>query len=483
MAQKIHVIFLILVRRMAQRPKERSSFSSEERSINESNLKYLSQIQNPSINKLISTLASDIPLDPIRIRQKLFGVSVPSFDEPRQEEALSESLSSSKKRIHRNIRCTTDPNLLSPQLSPDRQTNLPTNYLGSLFSPSVFKSPSSSVRYFTFEHHGDESTALATPSPHSRSLKESAIVVTETPRFDEKELYAVLCESKFLDSPRQLQLVPQTPVRDDIPNISIAGQPLSSFKKSSYQPFDPEADIGPDDFLALETWFNQPLNHPTLFEGGEVLEGARGQQHSSSYHSLPESSAHPLQSYNSNHIHDFKSAEGIHFTLPSIPNLPQVTPSISVVDLDNLLKANHLPSHSAALLDLNSSTSSLPSLRLPSLPSIPFSIPMPLPFPLTITLPHSTGSSTDHSELDPRGEEWVRSDDDQPSEAHLPSGTMALCKQLLKYCERQCSEMENGETESGVFSCLDPEVVSKALNLRPRRVKEILAILDALQVV
>jgi hypothetical protein len=42
----------------------------EER-INEANLRYLSQFHPSHVNKLLSALASDLPLDPIRIRETL----------------------------------------------------------------------------------------------------------------------------------------------------------------------------------------------------------------------------------------------------------------------------------------------------------------------------------------------------------------------------------------------------------------------------
>jgi hypothetical protein len=486
-----HTIYHLQTPPMRQQRTDLSS-SSDERSISESNLQFLSRIQNPSMNKLISALASDIPLDPIRIKQKLsLGVG-PSLDTAhvRQELVDETSVSSSKKRVRRSISCNTDPDILSPQQqhSPDRITNLPTSYLGSLFSPSVFNSPSGTGQYFTFDHPDDVTPMIATPSPHSQR------VMPETPsRFDEKELYKVLCETRFLESPRQPQLVPslpQTPVRDE----GNTSHPLSSCKKNASQSLDPEVGIGPDDFLALENWFNQPSNHPSLFEGGETMERAPRGQPRSSFYSSPESydhsqshslspTSHPYHEFSEQMAkptpHGFNSTDPMDFSLPSIPNLPRVTPALSVVDLDHFLNSSQRSAPLAPLpLPPLPSPPLAPLIQLPSLPAIPFSIPMSLPLPMALSFsqqPTSEASTDLTTEIDSRDE--VKSSDES-SEASLPSsGAYALCKKLLKYFEKQSAEGES------LASSVDPEGLAQILNIRARRVKELFSILDVVQVV
>lgn len=50
--------------------------------ITKSNLKYLSKFQNPFLTKLLTTLESDVPLDPIKIKHRLLQSTPEKEEQP-----------------------------------------------------------------------------------------------------------------------------------------------------------------------------------------------------------------------------------------------------------------------------------------------------------------------------------------------------------------------------------------------------------------
>jgi hypothetical protein len=508
-----------------------------EKGICEANLRYLSQFQNPSLNKLISTLASDIPLDAERIKQSLLTsptVSSPISSIPLHQlvsashhHLASSSSFSEKNRIRRNISCNTDPEILSPPphalhspaAGENTITNLPTSYLESLFSPSVFRSPSNSAQYFTFDsHHFDQQQTninVATPPRSQQLFKQSPFAANnhhsdhidiQTPRFDEKEFYSLLGEHKFLDSPRNPELKQhhqsqqqQQQVKHLFENqneISLSPTPQHSSKKTPYHHHADDGDIDPDDFLALENW----LHLQNTMRGGDGDFGVDPTHYASEYSRTSNSDQpnfdHNLAAFNEQSGYSVGDEEypdlGVNFTLPSIPKVPVVVPSLSIVDLENVLKSSRpisppppIPTPIPADFEMKD----LP--ELPPLPPILVSMPIPQP-PLPINqiipspsppVPVSELKSTDDQEdlppsMPPDDERcdaedgWYQSS----SEHGSMSGTYRLCKQLIKYFK----EIKNPETEC---KDIDPDNLAGILSVRSRRIKDLFQILETLRVV
>lgn len=422
---------------------KRKEFSSHEHTINESNLRYLTQFQNPSLNKLLSTLASDVPLDPVRIKRQLSSSTIDTStpnSKLLKKDYLDKRIDSevSQLKIQRNISCNTDPDFLSPQRpnSPNNMTNLPTHYLESLFSPSVFRSPTNSAQYFTFEsHHFDPNLSTPQPQPHQSPYND--FLGPSTPRFDEKDFYAILHDTKLLESPKNQESKSHGDVAVENAGIS----PSSYSKKPNTNTIENEPDISPDDFLALENW----LHYQSSLRGEDF--GDRPDPTS-----LPPPPTQNPTNYNDSQESNSSFQSDVNYSLPSIPKIPHVAPSLSIVDLDSVLKTNPDPPKPEVPL-------------LPPLPSIPISIPMSLSREEVLPLPSSLK------------DEGLKVEEEGQSITKPNKGMYGLCKQLLDYFNTQQSiEIRAGES-------IEPDKLANKLDIRPRRLKDLFQILDVLDVV
>jgi hypothetical protein len=482
------------------------SRGSGENGVYEANLRYLSQLQNPSLNKLISTLASDLPLDAKRIKESFLNSPLRPTTPTRCCSHLQDSSHAiSEKRVRRSISCNIDPEVLTPQhaVTPtaaatagETITNLPTSYLGSLFSPSVFRSPSNSAQYFTFDNYPYEQQGHVTTPPRSQTFKQSPFPIntdhngSQTPRFDEKEFYALLC-----DSPRDQELKQSQHGNrlfgnhENHDGISPSSASLHSSKKVPVHQGD-EGEIDPDVFLALENWVHlQTTTRGEAEFGVDPIHSSDFSRFSNTEHSNID---HGSVSSNQSEYHDNDDGEynclGVNFSLPSLPKLPHVVPTLSIMDLDHVFKTSWtvpppvlVPAPSSISSDFE--TKDLP--QLPPLPSIPLSVPLPLPLPSAkdkITPPPPQPTLLPEQEQTIECAENQFLDDEKidlgecQSLGQSMSGTYGLCKQLIKYF----NEVQNPEKD---FKALDPDDLARILNVRCRRMKDLFQILETLHVV
>ncbi len=289
---------------------------------------------------------------------------------------------------------STDPESLAPS-SPEKSTNLPTSHLESLFSPSVFQSPAPVPKHFTFDtHHMNRRIAhpISRFQDEPPTYPEGSI---STPRFDDKELYAVLCDVANLESPKHAQPEPYDLSDWLTPHAPLSSNRSRNFNLSSHSPKTSTP------WLANETV--QPPQAP------------QDNRYPSTHISSPEA------------VDPTLSPLSRVYPLPSIPKLPVVAPSLSIVDLENVLKSDrqsHIFYHTAMNSAPDYLNQEIP--RLPPLPTIPFAS-ISVPF-----LPPFDGvdsEDTDQLEID---------SEDHPSKSGCVSssgnkGMYSLCQLVLDY--------------------------------------------------
>lgn len=473
-----------------------------EKGICEANLRYLSQLHNPSLNKLLSTLASDVPLDARRIKQSLF--PIPSFEilappfttttttsssyqqhqhqhhyqQHQQHQECSDVVT--QKRYHRDMKCHIDPEIYSPHhsitSSPTGENPMITNLsTSSLFSPSVFRSPSNTAQYFTFDNYHD--AQQSTPSRPINGFKQSDQSSSQTPRL-EKGFYSPLCDQKFLESPKYPELrhaqhgngffgIPEN--QNEIsPDLASQHTP----KKTLIHEAE-EGDIDPDDFLALENWLHLQT---TSREGEFGIEPI----HSTDFPtSEPSNFDHGSVPFNLECSRYGQSNEvGVTFTLPSLPALPRIAPPLSIADLDHVLTIPRPISPPVSIPVPYGDAESKDIPELPPLPSIPLSAPIPIPFslPENEVIPPIQSTKEDHLSESAESEDEQIDADDCSSFGNRMNGTYGLCRQLIKYF----NDIKNPEKD---FKDLDPNDLARILNVRSRRMKDLFQILETLRVV